>query len=191
MDLLKLKLLKTLVLFNFYFLNSKINLSKIKNYETQFYKKKINLNFIKKKPVLILNLFEILKQIKQTIKILQYLNKKKNSKLEFYGENFFFTSILEKESFINNLKIKDIYFKKNLFNQKLFFSIIFNLISTKKDVYLKYFSKNSLIINNLHKTIIKNNFGSYKIHSDFLSDWKKTVFLLLLLKKFYAKNTKV
>ena len=138
-----------------------------------------------------LNIFETLKSIKQFIRILQFLNRKKEIFLHILVENkqhsdliaFFFK---EKTT---NVFIKNFLSKKKVSKKTLqFLLLLSDSLNNDKKTLKSIIDKNIFLINKINSKLEKNNWGIYKIYND-LYDFKKLVFLLVILD-IILKNKK-
>jgi hypothetical protein len=133
----------------------------------------------------------LIKALKQFFRLIQYF-KKQESLLHVQGfKNEYFFNLYKTFSNVSNIPLKDILFEK-----KLFFS---SNISKIKSIYLTFsngvsqkqygrlLNSGAYIIVELNSVIKKEDLGCYKVFSDF-NDWKKHLFVFLILKTIYKKS---
>ena len=170
-------LIQSLILSDFIFL-------KIKKYQ---YLRHIKSVLFLKEKVAILNFLEIVKSLKQLIRLLQFL-KTKNSCLYILIENTFYTTILS--TFIKNKKLLNIKVfssirKKDLLVKKV--QMLLNLTSNKTK-YLNFFNQlvlnNIFLIQSINSKMELKQFGAYKIYNK-LDDIKKFLFIVVLISQIY------
>jgi hypothetical protein len=149
---------------------------------------KLELNFYKKTNTLYLDPIELIKTLKQTIRILQYLKKQKNPVLHLCSEN---TYILESFQLLlskKNKTLENFIFNKSIFlkNSKKFANCKFLIgdVVYKKGIYEKIFKDKNFLINSINANNIFNDYGTYRLYNN-ISSWKKIVFIALLIKNFY------
>ena len=180
----KIELLKNILNFNFFFLESN------SKQDSRAYKNILNFKTIKNsKSFLILDPIQLVKNIKQTVRLLQYLKLQQKSTLQINFEDKYFSElmnylIIEKQIFEKKIELTTNINLIDKSENSILFSI--NQNSSGKE-YKKYFSKNIFLINNINSINEINNFGNYKINND-INDWKKFVFIILLIKKIYNKT---
>jgi hypothetical protein len=154
---------------------------------------KSNLQLLNKKKNLfsLLNYFELIKMLKQFIRILQFFKNSKNPLFFLDSNNKQFSKIItlftEKYDFILPIQLK----KNSLFEKKassFILSIDKNVLDYKNNIKKLIYSNIFIIIqiNSFLKTL---NNGSYKIFNNF-DTLKKLIFLLVLVKKIYIKKSK-
>ena len=167
-------LIKNIVNSNLLFMNPKFNIS------TSYSTAKFNLIFI--------NPFEFIKNIKQLIRGLQYLQKKRNSKLyiegDEYSEDFLvFLDLLDFDS-------KFMYLTKLCKNKRKFFSAIY--IYLKQDIFtstnLKFlFKKEYFLTYSINSNFEKVNSGFYKFYVE-LDEIEKFIFMISIINIFFFKR---
>lgn len=158
--------------------------------KNRFLKSNLKLLNNKKNSFSLLNYFELLKTLKQFVRILQFFKNTKNPLLlmDFNNKQFLkiSDSFFQKHNFILPIE-----FKKNasfssqkspfvLFLDKNFLN---NKNTLKKLVYANIF-----IIIQINSFVTNLNSSSYKIFNSF-NTIKKLVFLMVLLKKIYIKKS--
>jgi len=182
MEKKKLILLKNLIDSDFLILQSKNQL-----FNSRYTHLKYN-SYKTIAPFLVMDPIEIIKELKQTIRILQFLRKQNKKMLTFYSENQdqidFVKSFFDK----NNSFSHPISFRTKCFHYKTLkkTSQVHFILGNFFNFALinKLFSSNSILINKINYNREIHNLGTYKIHND-LANFKKLTFLIILLKKFY------
>ena len=182
---------------NFKFFYSLINSDFLileKNYnkkENRYLKSNLKLLNKKKNLFSLLNYFELIKMLKQFIRILQFFKNSKNPIFFFDFNNKQFSKVLtfftEKHDFILPIK-----FKKNSLCEKkasaFVLSIDKNVVDYKNNIKKLMYS-NIFIIVQINSFLKNLNNSSYKIFNNF-DTLKKLIFLLVLVKKIYIKKSK-
>lgn len=173
---LKYLLLKGVVDSDFLFLNQKFDkqLSHIK-FQSKYKNKKITS----------LDLFEMLKSLKQLIRSLKFLSETENKMLHIWLENKQYLYILDllinKFVWDVDLSIKNSVVRKssNKFKTQLLFLLNFPLKNKKK--YIKrIFNENIFLVNKINLKLEKNDWGTYKIYNN-LENFKKFIFIFIII----------
>jgi hypothetical protein len=144
------------------------------------------------KTVSIIDPITLVKEIKQSIRMLQFLKKSRNPLLNLFIDNrqhfdflqFFFA---KKNSFYPWV------FRTNTYNRTYSNStnILFLLgesINNQQNKISKLIFDKLFLINKINLKYEHNTSGIYKLHND-LSNFKKLTFLITILRKFYQLNT--
>ena len=158
--------------------------------KNRFLKSNLKLLNNKKNSFSLLNYFELLKTLKQFVRILQFFKNTKNPLLlmDFNNKQF--------------LKISDLFFQKHNFILPVEFKKNASFSSQKspfvlfldknflnnKNTLKKLFYANIFIIIQINSFVTNLNSSSYKIFNSF-NTIKKLVFLMVLLKKIYIKKS--
>jgi len=137
-----------------------------------------------------LNLLVLNKSLKQFLRTVQYLKKRRHSTLTIYIKDLHFSSLLYKLLGTSQLKTR-IFIKnslKKIEKPKIRRNLILLLdVEFSDTAVLKQFVENSFFlinkINTSHEII---NSGTFKIFND-VKELKKMIFLILLLKKTLNK----
>ncbi len=173
-------LFKSLLLSDFLFIN---NTSNLKNPFIQ------NQLLLKKNKIIQLTLIDLLKNLKQFLRLVQYIKKIKNNNLYFCMGNLFRLELLQKVFSIYSLN-------KNIF---LTLDIPQNIDSLQKDGLNFLCHLNDILLENknlfkiltirrfflnqkINLSLNKKDFSSYKIYND-LNDFKKIIFIGIFLSK--------
>jgi hypothetical protein len=180
---------------NINFLNSLIDsdfliLEKLSsNKNNRFLKSNLKLSNFKKKSFFLLNFFELIKMFHQMFRILQFFKNSKSPELflNFKEENFVKVAHFYVKYNKNILPVK---FKNNTssFKNLSSFMILLNKIFNNKNDLKRLIDLNMLIFVQINSFVNKNN-NVYKLFNNF-DNYKKLIFFLIFLKKFYSKNTK-
>jgi hypothetical protein len=158
----------------------------------------IKLNFNEKNfSFFILNFLHLIKGLKQYIRIIKFLSLKKKKHIYLTSEfnHFFFIKLLlsklfksnditlqsEKQSKVNFVKIKKDH------NNYYKFLLLLNLsLNSSKNNLDKLVSNNLFLIDEVNSKLKTKNDSFYKIFNE-VSDFKKIIFLSLLLEKYLKK----
>lgn len=140
---------------------------------------------------LILDPVETFKTVKQFIRSVQFLQKQNSSLLHILVENKQHLELIETFLKDSNIKIP-ILVKENLptsstSSETVQLLLLLNFALKNKETLLKrLFDKNIFLVNKINSCLEKNNWGTYKIYND-LSDFKKIVFLLVIIHQVLNK----
>ena len=159
------------------------------NKNNRFLKSNLKLLNSKKKSFFLLNFFELIKMFHQMFRILQFFKNSKSPELflNFKEENFIKVAHFYVKYNKNILPVK---FKNNTssFKNLSSFMILLNKIFNNKNDLKRLIDLNMLIFVQINSFVNKNN-NIYKLFNNF-DNYKKLIFFLIFLKKFYSKNTK-
>jgi hypothetical protein len=172
---LNIKLVKLLIEFDFNLLE--FNKKVFSNQGQVFNLKSAN------KSYLILNYINLLKSIKQVIRMFQF----------FKSNKFFFRPSISANSVVtlkllnsflkeSNSSFETTVLQKKKHKNSIKFSLFLNKSFSEKD-FVKTLQNKIFLLLELNKEKSSKDFGFYKILSDF-NDWKKILFLALLIKHF-------
>jgi hypothetical protein len=140
----------------------------------------------------VLDIFELVKNLKQFIRIIQFLKRQDHKNMYVCSSNKQILGILNK--YLENSDSKDFIKvqnnfakigKKSNFVQSLL--ILQEPLNSHHNVFKKLFEKNILIVNKINSISERNNYGTYKIHNEII-DFKKLVFLIVLIKQTISTN---
>lgn len=178
--LINLNLYKSLIESDFILLNNSLNKS---NHYIQH-----ETSLVLNQKICALNVLQLVKSIKQLIRLIQFLKKQKNPCLHIIVENkqhFFLLKQYFNDHPVNfniNLQNSLLLKKKNSDSTQMLFSFeqeySVNNIKTLK----RLFSDNIFLIQKINSKIEANNWGVYKIFNE-LFDFKKIIFLIILLEQ--------
>jgi hypothetical protein len=143
------------------------------------------LNSLDGKISLSLDVFELVKTLKQLIRILQFLNKQTDKQLnicsstkyvssflELYKKNHITTSFIKIES--NSSKVKN--YSKGV----QCFMLLEEPLDNKTSVLRKLIEENIFIVSKINARVELSSNGTYKVYNDLLN-FKKLTFLIALV----------
>lgn len=173
-------LLKSLLLSDFLFVN---NTSSLKNPFIQ------NQLLLKKNIVIQLTLIDLLKNLKQFLRLIQYLKKIKNNNLYFCLGNSFRLELLQKVFSIYSLNTNvfltlDVPENINLIqtNSLNFLCHLNDVLLENKNLFKMLTIRHFFLNQKINLSLNKKDFSSYKIYND-LNDFKKIVFIGIFVSK--------
>lgn len=141
-----------------------------------------------------LNLYELVKSMKQFVRLLQFLKRKKVTSLNIKLDDTNSYNLLKKLLTLYPLKNIIIKLKKTLtFASSNAFKLSFLLLldqtsSIKEKNFIKrLYNNNIFLVTKINSNIESNNSSFYKIYND-LIDMKKTIFLMSLINKIFTKS---
>ena len=180
-------LLKSIINSDFFLIKNKIN-----NNNNIYLDKKSNIT--KTKSLSSLDVFELLKSLKQFIRILQFLVKNRgylhisveNKQHSFLLKQFILENNFKIDIKINNLsslKSQDGFVTKS----KVFLVLGSDSFMTKENVFNKLNIEKFFLFSKINTNIETNNLGVYKIYND-LFDFKKIIFIIVLINEVLKKN---
>jgi hypothetical protein len=166
--------------------------------ETEFFllssnSKKVNISIlsisISKSTALGLDIFELIKNLKQLIRTMQFLNIQKNRNLVLCSSNKNIASFLR--FYQNELKLsKFIDIQSNLTkiisNLNLTQSLLLFEDSSKKSLK-KHLGEKVSIVSKINSKVESKNSGTYKVYND-TSNYKKLAFIVALLYQVFDKK---
>lgn len=182
---INLLLFKHLVESEFLILSNDLSSSK---HKAQF---GINSNRSDRKISFSLDVFELVKTLKQLVRILQFLGQQTNKKLNVCSSTRYIASFLklyQKEyatkSFITvQENSSDI---KNFYKGVQSFIVLEESHNTTIPAIKRLVEENILIISKINSRLESNHNGTYKIHND-LFNYKKLTFLVALINTILKK----
>ena len=140
-----------------------------------------------------LDLFEIVKSLKQLIRSLTFLSKSEQRFLHIWVEDKQYIRVLNL-FFDNNLKNLKVFIKgaltqtqcKKTVNQLL----LLLSMPLKNDIKLlkRVFQKDIFLVTKINSKLEKKNWGTYKIYND-LQNFKKFIFLIVILDLIFNTKT--
>ena len=148
----------------------------------------------KKNSLISLDIIELLKGLKQFIRVLQFIKKNhgclyiniENKQQSFLLKQFLAENKLEINIKINSLSSLDTT-NSLLFKNKACLILGSDSFMNKEQLFKKINIEKLFLFSKINTNIERNNFGIYKIFNDFF-DFKKIVFLLLLINKVLKKK---
>lgn len=134
---------------------------------------------------------EIIKSLKQFIRLLQYSKKQNSSFLHVVVENKQYFELFQRffyeSSTTTKIEIIDTLPTKRLSSTTTQMLLLLNFpLNNKETSFKRLTDKNIFLVNKVNSKLEKNNYGTYKIFND-LSDFKKIVFLLTLIDQILKK----
>jgi hypothetical protein len=176
---INLELYKSIIDSDFLLLNK----SSVTN---SFYiKNRISIN--KNTCLISLNIFELVKSLKQFIRVLQFLKKQDNSTLNIIVQDKQVSLLLKELLKDYNERIVISFgfsYKENVNKEKIEMYLVLESILSKNQLFRHLFNNNIFLISTINPIYEFNNHGIYKIFND-LNDLKKLIFLVSLIKKIY------
>ena len=180
------------------FMKQKINIDFLKTIiETDFLlisvRLRKNLRYLKakvslksyKETTFSLEIFELIKSIKQLLRILYFFKKQTKKTLHICTSNTqlvdFLKSYLEAQPSNLPISVQETFSRikggPNQTRALLFFE---DSLGKGDKILKKLFEENILIVNSINSKLEVNNYGTYKMYTD-ISDFKKLIFLLILI----------
>lgn len=182
----KTSLYNSLLTSDFFLLNSP-NLNKNNSF--------INHNISAKTVMQSLNFYDLIKSIKQLIRLLHFLKQNKLHCIYIKVDNKYHYYLL-KQFLISypcphlNIKIQDTLSFKPQRAKTLSFLILLenNQSLLDKNLFKRLYNNNIFLINKINSKVEYNNGGTYKIYNDLL-DFKKVIFLITLINTIFSTTT--
>jgi hypothetical protein len=148
---------------------------------------------ISKSKILVVELFELIKNLKQLIRTMQFLDQQQKKKLILYSSNKNITGFL-------HLYLSELYFSQFINVQSQFLKVNSNSNSKSTRVLLllekllkensaNFLKKNISVVSKVNSKLEPKNAGIYKIHND-VSNYKKLAFIVTLLHQIFEKENK-
>jgi hypothetical protein len=133
-----------------------------------------------------LNILELIKSLNQFIRILQFLNNQKQTKLILYTSQILEFEFFKKTLISNYIEIQK---SENQFkNFQILENFILNLQNINRSTLLKRYIKNNIFfLSNINTLNSNKQFGFYHIFND-IKDLKKLIFIATLIKNILIKN---
>ena len=171
--------LKSLIESDFLFLDQKKkkNLRSIKNFSQN----------IGTSSLTFLDPLETVKTLKQSIRLLQFLKKQKSGFLHLVVENKQHLELAN--AFLKSYPLRLSHSvgenipTKNVTSNVSQLLLLLNFpLNNKETLFKRIFDKNIFLVNKFNAKIEKNNWSTYKVYND-LTDFKKVIFLLIIINK--------
>jgi len=138
-----------------------------------------------------LNLFQLVKSLKQFVRLLQFLKSQKNNHLYILIENKQYLNFLNQ--FFNETKLtcpvtikNSLVLGNNLANMTELLLLLDKPLNNNKNLVKRFLNHQLFLISKVNSTAETNNWSSYKIYND-LADFKKVIFLLSLIRGILIK----
>ena len=184
-------------------MNFKLNISFLKNliesdfsiinFDNNISKNHVNsiLKLDKKNSIFSLELFQLTKDLKQFIRILQFLKSKKNKHIYVYIDKIqleLFQKTINELFLKKNFTIKsDSFYKEDFYKNIKSIRLLLMLKDfLNKNLLNKFLENNVFLINSINSSLEKKSINTYKIYNK-LNDFKKIIFLVILINKVLKK----
>ncbi len=135
-----------------------------------------------------LSLFELVKALKQFIRVLQFLKESKNKEFILCSSNsniLSFLRLYKKELNLPEfLSFEQDYRKVQSLKALKSLLLLEDLPTHNESFSKKFFEKNILILTKINAVFERNSYGTYKIYNE-ISDYKKLIFLMVIIKKVF------
>lgn len=140
----------------------------------------------------VLDIFELVKNLKQFIRIIQFLKRQNHKNMYVCSSNKQILGILNKYLEENDnkdfIKIQNNFAKiKKKLDSVQSLLVLQEPLNSHHNVFKKLFEKNILIVNKINSISEQNNYGTYKMYNEII-DFKKLVFLIVLIKQTISTN---
>lgn len=133
-----------------------------------------------------LNIFELVKSLKQLVRVLQFLKTFKKKQFIICSSNvnvLSFLDLYKKElEFSESLILEPDYRKVKSLTTLRSLLLLEDLPTSDESFSRNFFEKNILILTKVNAAFERNSYGTYKIYNE-MSDYKKLMFLIILIKK--------
>jgi hypothetical protein len=134
-----------------------------------------------------LDLPELVKNLKQTLRLVQFANSKDKSQIFICSSNKQYLNLLKTE-LQNSQKKGKIQVKSRLMrtdvvdNLSQLLLLFEDPLGNRKRILKKLFEDKIYLVNKINAKVELNNWGNYKVNND-LDDFKKLIFLIVLLRQ--------
>lgn len=133
-----------------------------------------------------LDVFELVKSLKQFVRVLQFLKTFKKKQFIICSSNanvFSFLNLYKKElEFSESLTLEPDYRKVKSLTTLRSLLLLEDLPTSDESFSRSFFEKNILILTKINAVFERNSYGTYKIYNE-MSDYKKLMFLIALIKR--------
>jgi hypothetical protein len=134
-----------------------------------------------------LDLQELIKNLKQTVRLLQFVRSKDLNQIYICSSNKQHLNLLgsELDGFQKKGKVtvgsrlEKVY---PVSNSSQLLLLLENTLGNKKRIFKKLFEDKIYLVNKVNSKIESNSWGTYKIYND-LQDFKKLIFLIAVLRQ--------
>lgn len=134
-----------------------------------------------------LNVVELIKSLKQIIRLLQFIKSQKNKQLTICTSNkqlqtifsLYFSKLPINKTITVTKTLSRVHASLNVTQALL---LLEEPLYNNKRVFKKLFEENVFLLSKLNSKTEQNNWGTYKVYND-LYDFKKVVFLIALLNQ--------
>jgi hypothetical protein len=138
-----------------------------------------------------LNLFQLVKSLKQFVRLLQFLKSQDKNHLHVLVENKQYLNFLNQ--FFNDTKLNcpititnSLVLDKNLSGTAGLLLLLDKPLNNNKNLFKRFLNHELFLISKVNSTVETNNWSSYKIYND-LADFKKVIFLISLIRGVLLK----
>lgn len=140
----------------------------------------------------VLDIFELIKNIKQFVRIIQFLKRQNHKDMYVCSSNKHALGILNKclkgNSNQDFIQIQNNFAKiKGKLDSIQSLLVLEEPLNSHHNVFKKLFEKNILVVNKINSISEQNNYGTYKMYNEIL-DFKKLIFLIVLIKQTISIN---
>jgi hypothetical protein len=139
-----------------------------------------------------LDIFELVKSLKQLVRVLQFLKTFKKKQFIICSSNLNVLSFLDlykKElKFSESLILESNYKKVKSLTTLRSLLLLEDLPNSEESFSRNFFEKNILILTKVNAAFERNSYGTYKIYNE-MSDYKKLMFLMVLIKKAFEEES--
>lgn len=135
----------------------------------------------------VLDIFELAKNLKQFVRVIQFLKRQDSKSMYVCSSNKQILGILNKYLEENKdkqfIKVQSNFAKINgKFDSVQSLLVLEEPLVSHNNVFKKLFEKNILLVNKINSIVENNNYGTYKIYNEIL-DLKKLIFLIVVIKQ--------
>jgi hypothetical protein len=139
-----------------------------------------------------LDLFSLFKSIKQLLRLLQFLQVKSSKTFFIKVDNKYHYFLFKKFLFsYSKLNVKIIINQRLDFKNKNGISFLLfldnNQLLTDENFYKRLYNNNIFFLNKINSAVEINKGGFYKIYNN-IFDYKKIIFLIILLNKIFSNG---
>lgn len=151
----------------------------------------VSLSALESTNTLSLDVFELVKTLKQLVRALQFLNKQKNKRLTIclpVKNTFSFLELYQKESLLSSLvKLESDLGRVKKYNKGVHsLMLLEEALRNKNSTFNKLIEQDVLIVNKVNSFKELNHNGTYKVYND-VFDFKKLAFLTSLINNVLKK----
>lgn len=138
-----------------------------------------------------LNVFELVKSLKQFIRVIQFLKTYEKKEFIICSSNVNILSFLElykKELELSqSLTLEADYRKVKSLTTLRSLLLLEDLPTSNESFSRNFFEKNILILTKVNASFERNSYGTYKIYNE-MSDYKKLIFLIAVIKRAFEED---
>lgn len=138
-----------------------------------------------------LDAFELVKSLKQFVRILQFLKTFEKKQFIICSSNvnvLSFLDLYKKELELSeSLTLEPDYRKVKSLTTLRSLLLLEDLPTSDESFSRNFFEKNILILTKVNAIFERNSYGTYKIYNE-MSDYKKLIFLIALIKRAFEEE---